>query len=235
MRVLVLVGHGSREPAARQALEQLGEHCAVLLPRIHIAIAELELAPEPLAVQLRTIQKQHPRAFLEIMPVFMGPGVHVQSDIPQAVERLTRVRLHPALGTWPAWGEVVAGRCQAYGNVEAWILWGHGSRLSEFGANLAHQAAVVSQMLAQKPVELAFAVQAPTLIQTAEILVQAGHRSIGIVPCFWSPGTLLNTLKNQCDQLIERHPSVNCTVTDVLLPDPRWPIAIAKRIRQTNT
>ncbi len=235
MRVLVLVGHGSREPAARQALEQLGEHCAVLLPRIPIAIAELELASEPLDVQLRTIQNQHPQAFLEIMPVFMGPGVHVQSDIPEAVARLSRVRLHPALGTWPAWAEVVAGRCQAHTNVTAWVLWGHGSRLSEFGANLAQQAAAVSQMLAHKPVELAFAVQAPTLLQTATTLVQAGHRSIGIVPCFWSPGALLNTLNNQCNQLIEQHPGVCCTVTDVLLPDPRWPIAIAKRIRHGDT
>ncbi len=234
MQVLVLVGHGSREPAARQALVQLGEHCAVLLPRIQIAIAELELAPEPLAVQLRTIQKQQPHAFLEIMPVFVGPGVHVQSDIPQAVESLSQIRLHPPLGTWPAWVEVVAGRCQAYADVTAWILWGHGSRLSEFGENLAQQAAAVSQMLAQKPVELAFAVQAPTLLQTATTLVNAGHRSIGIVPCFWSSGALLTTLNNQCEQLIEQHPGLRCTVTDVLLPDPRWPIAIAKRIRASN-
>src|SRR5512146_3174245 len=102
----LLVAHGSRDPRPQIALEALGQRVQKALtqatptlvavpssmaaqPNAHLVqTACLELQPQPLHQQIQEFAEQAIAAHiptLEIMPLFLLPGVHVMDDIPGEV------------------------------------------------------------------------------------------------------------------------------------------------------
>ncbi len=100
---LLLVAHGARDPAWARPFEAVAARIGEQAPHCALRVAYLEhLAPNIDAASGALVREGCLR--IDVMPMFLGSGGHVQRDVPQAVDALTRrhpqVRfvLHPPIG-----------------------------------------------------------------------------------------------------------------------------------------
>lgn len=100
---IVLLAHGSRDPQwvepfeqIRAAVESLRPQCAVALAYLEHSTPDFVSAVDQLVARGATL--------IEVVPLFLGPGGHVRSDVPQLIERATakhprlKVDLKPFIG-----------------------------------------------------------------------------------------------------------------------------------------
>jgi sirohydrochlorin cobaltochelatase len=86
---IILFGHGSREPQWLEPFQRLANRVRQNCPRLEVRLAFLELMSPDLATavaQLAALGTQ----LIRIVPVFIGQGAHVRSDLPKVVENLRR-------------------------------------------------------------------------------------------------------------------------------------------------
>ena len=117
MRGIVLVDHGSREPAANAQLEELARLVAESLPDALVRAAHMELAkpglPETI---LACIEAGATR--VDVHPFFIAPGRHVREDIPRLVGEATArhpevpIRITEPLGLHPSVVRAVLARLE---------------------------------------------------------------------------------------------------------------------------
>lgn len=175
-----------------------------------IGTATLELANQPLHHQIAQWGQQVYQAGchqLNVVPLFLLPGVHVMEDLPaelkQAEPHLPQdfaVRLAPYLGSHPQLALIFAAQQQQW-NADAWILMAHGSQRS--GGNQPVEA--IAQQLGAS---LAYWSITPQLWSQIEQLVQAGHRRIGILPYFLFEGGITDAIASQVADLSRQFPDV---------------------------
>jgi sirohydrochlorin cobaltochelatase len=131
----LLVAHGSRDPRSQLALTQLAELFSNCLTDQQVGTAVLEFGEASLDQQILTFAgKLQAGDCLEILPLFLLPGVHVREDLPTAID-LARsslpeeleVILHPHLGAHGGMAELLAQPMHQQ-PMDAWILLAHGSR-----------------------------------------------------------------------------------------------------------
>lgn len=92
-RAIVLLGHGSPDPAWIRPLEQIAARLRDLAPDLRVALATLEHGPA-LAPVVADLQRGGARRIV-VVPVFLSQGRHLQRDIPDLIARIQRQ--HPAL------------------------------------------------------------------------------------------------------------------------------------------
>ncbi len=177
----------------------------------------LELAPVPLHEQIREFGDRalkYGYNRIEIVPLFLLPGVHVMEDIPAevAIAQTTlgrlKLELKPHLGTHPGLVRLLAKK-QATTKAEAGILLAHGSRRA--GAKqpveaIAQQLGVVS----------AYWAVPPSLASRVQELVTAGHQRIGIIPYFLFAGGITDAIVQSVEQLQEQFPAVEIHLAEPL-------------------
>jgi sirohydrochlorin cobaltochelatase len=104
---IVLLAHGSRDPAWREPFERIAARVAEV-SSAEVAIAYLEHGPSLNEVLQRLSGR------VRVVPVFLGAGGHVRSDVPRLVEDAraayptTRIELDPAIGEAAAVIEAIA-------------------------------------------------------------------------------------------------------------------------------
>jgi sirohydrochlorin cobaltochelatase len=111
-RRLVLVAHGSRDPAWRRPVEQLAERLRAASPSgpEGVVVAYLEHC-EPSLPDVLDATARAGFSEISLLPLFIASGAHVRKDLPAAAETTRRahpsvtVEILPALGEHP---EVVA-------------------------------------------------------------------------------------------------------------------------------
>lgn len=183
-----------------------------------VEVAALELAPEPLHVQIvQVAQRAIARGdeALQILPLFLLPGVHVMDDIPAEVELARQMlgdrlgnelsdrfwlNLRPHLGSHPN----LANLLTAPGTIASGtthILLAHGSRRP--GGNDPVEA-IASRLGAVS----AYWGVAPHLEDRVVSLVDAGVESIAILPYFLFAGGLTDAIAQQVNQFSQRFPHV---------------------------
>lgn len=228
----LLVSHGSRDPRPQTAVDQLSllicqklrargvswvsasarPRSAAASPVILeplVGTASLELAPIPLCEQIRLFGKRAQAAGykrLQILPLFLLPGVHVKEDIPaevktaqQALGSKLAIEVRPHLGTHPRLGRLLATQLR-YINADARILLSHGSRHP--GGNRPAEA-IATQLEA---VAAFWSVQ-PSLESQLRELVKAGYEHIGILPYFLFPGEITDAIAQAVAQHRLQFPS----------------------------
>ncbi len=216
----LLVAHGSRDPRSQLALTQLAalfKSCLSDQPS-PIGTAVLEFGETSLdqqilgfACPLKMVDR------LEILPVFLLPGVHVQEDLPAAVD-LARpslpagleVILHPHLGAHEGMVQLLVQRMQEYA-ADAWILLAHGSRRAV--GNLA--IADLGDQIGAHP---AYWSVAPSLTEVVAELISRGHQQIGILPYFLFAGKTTDAINQNVQALTEQFPQVTLHLTHSLQP-----------------
>lgn len=234
----LLVSHGSRDPRPQVAMERLAsllsksQTCVPIMTHaqerwgagenhqlpITVGTAYLELSPVPLHMQIiefadRAVKSGYNR--LQIVPLFLLPGMHVMEDIPAEVDLAQKIlgqklqlEVRPYLGTHPGIVRLLATGI-ASTKAEARILLAHGSRRA--GATqpveaIAHRVGALS----------AYWAVAPSLESRVQELVGAGYRQIGIIPYFLFAGGITDAIAVAVEQLQEQFSSVRLDLAEPL-------------------
>lgn len=175
-----------------------------------VGTACLELAPVPLHEQIREFGDRalkYGYNRIEIVPLFLLPGIHVMEDIPAEVaiaqKTLGRLKLElkPHLGTHPGLVNLLAKK-QATTKAKAGILLAHGSRRA--GAKQPVEA-IAEQLGALS----AYWAVPPSLASRVQELVTAGHEQIGIIPYFLFAGGITDAIADSVEQLQGQFPAVD--------------------------
>lgn len=237
----LLVFHGSRDPRPQAAVNQLAQllklrvdaknwlqtaarkhplitTSAVLTSTVKplVGTASLELAPLPLHKQIQQFGDRA-QSFgcnrLQLLPLFLLPGVHVMEDIPAEVAqaqltlspKLT-IEVCPSIGTHPEIGRLLMTQ-NATAQADARILLSHGSRRRNGNQSVE---AIASELKASP----AYWSMSPTLEEQVEELVKAGKQQIAILSYFLFPGGITDAIANAVERLQQRFPSVQLRLSD---------------------
>jgi sirohydrochlorin cobaltochelatase len=230
----LLVSHGSRDPRPQLALENLAKllsQNSTILSNSTVsyvpvvATATLELGPTPLHEQICRFG-EHTLSLglteLQILPIFLLPGVHVAEDIPAQVEiaRQTcsskrKIDLQPHLGTQVAGlTKLLKTQMQEVAflpNLRSpkWILLSHGSRRP--GGN-----STVEEIANQVGAEIAYWSVKPSLEEKIDSLVRDGQQQIGIVPYFLFNGGITDAIAQKVAQLQQQFPTAELHLANPL-------------------
>lgn len=230
----LLVYHGSRDPRPAQEVSKLAqgvrnqmataltvsslERTAVITkpPEPLVETAALELAPlsleETIAQVIVPKMQQQGKTYLQVIPLFLLPGVHVREDIPNAIleaqeqvgNRVT-LDLKPYLGASPLMGQKIAETAPASVSFDetssAKIIISHGSRRK--GGNLP--IAALAQQLEAK---VAYWSVSPTLTEQVEGFVAQGKQAMEIIPYFLFAGGITDAIAQQVHTLQTEFPQV---------------------------
>jgi sirohydrochlorin cobaltochelatase len=102
---LLLIAHGARDPAWARPFEAIAARIAERAPERTVRIAYLDhLAPNIDAASGALVREGCQR--IDVLPMFLGAGGHVQRDVPLAVEALGRRHPQVRFVTHPTIGEV---------------------------------------------------------------------------------------------------------------------------------
>jgi sirohydrochlorin cobaltochelatase len=168
-----------------------------------VETACLELAPVPLYVRIEECaRKARERGLesLQILPLFLLPGVHVREDIPkevaiaqQALEGTIKLELRSYLGIYPDIIHILERKLEKV-PAQAKILLSHGSRRQ--GANKSCEA-----IAARLNAVTAYWSVYPSLAEQVTLLAEAGAESIAILPYFLFQGGITDAIASQVQQL----------------------------------
>lgn len=94
MRAVLLLAHGSRDPAWKAPFERLRDKIATRAPATPVENAYLEhTAPDVIEASNRLVARG--ATAIEVIPLFLGPGGHVRSDLPRLAAEIRAA--HPAV------------------------------------------------------------------------------------------------------------------------------------------
>ncbi len=217
----MLVAHGSRDLRSQQSFQQLTDlfrHSAVQkgIPPQHIHGGTLEFG-RPLEEQLQQIGKALPAGqTVKILPLFLLAGMHMMSDIPQAVAVAQQENPHIHFDLRPHVGSHVGILALLRDRISEdypWILLAHGSRYP--GGN-----SVVEQISAELGTQPAYWSVPPKLEQSLEALMEQGHQTVGVLPYFLFSGSITDAILEQVYQLRCRFNNLNLKLASPLDPSP---------------
>lgn len=197
----LLVIHGSRDPRTHQGLLDLAQKVRSCLERQQsftdlVETATLELGEYTLSEQIQHFGDRLLRqntTHLQIIPLFLLPGMHVMEDIPAQVQEAQNtigedlhIEICPYLGSHPQLHSRLAEEMNS-SDREVWIIIAHGSRRP--GGNqpvetLAHQWGMLD----------AYWLVMPSLDWRIDQLMDLGYRRIGVLPYFLFPGYITDTI-----------------------------------------
>ncbi|HEY9672786.1 MAG TPA: sirohydrochlorin chelatase [Waterburya sp.] len=179
-----------------------------------VGTATLELADAPLHEQIQHFARVALGSgynHLQVLPLFLLPGVHVGEDIPAEVALAQQglgdavvINLRSHIGTHSGLGKWLA-RQWAKVDVEGKVLLSHGSRRA--GGNAPVEA--IAQSLGAV---VAYWLVPPTLEVQIQGLVEAGYQRIGILPYFLFAGGITDAIAQQVDRLRVQFPNVELSL-----------------------
>lgn len=239
---IVLVCHGSRDPRYHQAFTSLVQACRDHLAPQPVLAGILELTEVSLADQLIQIAQAAPDSDrVVVIPLFLGGGVHVQQDLPQAIQTVSQTLPHlqliqtAPLGQHDSLITLLQARLNASltpdPKPEAAIVIGHGSRSGGFAQILE---SITAQLQAPIPITTAYWAQSPQLPQQIQQLYTQGHRRLQVLPCFLFPGGILDQIHQIAAQHQDHCGDLQIQVAAALAPDPCLTQAIVDRARQIS-
>lgn len=92
MRAILLLAHGSRDPAWKAPFERLRDKIVARAPATPVENAYLEhTAPDVIEASRRLVERG--ATAIEIVPLFLGPGGHVRSDLPRLADAIRSVQV----------------------------------------------------------------------------------------------------------------------------------------------
>lgn len=202
------------------------------LPRTPlIEIAALELADKSLSQSLIDFAQQaNLQGFkrIKIIPLFLAPGSHVQSDIPAEIalaikqfDNQVSIELSPYLGKYSGIIALLTNQFDELSS-KTRILIAHGSKLlaaEEYYQNLSKQLQA----------EVAYWSTFPKFTQEIKAQILSGSQKIAILPYFLFPGKITEAIATKIDELQQEYPHVELLLGKPLGATP----ALAELIAQS--
>lgn len=226
----LLVSHGSSDPRHQQALEQLAEQVRAQLPGALIGTACLEVAIAPLHEQIvefatQVLTSQGNR--LQILPLFLLPGVHVIDDIPAEIALAQaqlgdrfQLELKPYLGSNPDLKRLLQQPVTAGGTQ---ILFSHGTRRPRGNQ-------VVEELATGLGATPAYWSLDPNLETVVAELASQGYTALTIRPYFLFPGTITDTIARTLTELSQAFPQLRLQLTAPLTAYPELAYLLSREI-----
>jgi sirohydrochlorin cobaltochelatase len=216
----LLVSHGSRDARPQAAMNEIARQWREKQEKAAntvfdsnfspVETATLELNVLPLHLQIQEFGKKAIAAgyqTLEIVPLFLLPGVHVMEDIPAEAAKAQsllssrlEIKLNYYIGTHPRWKEILAGQIATL-NTPNCILLSHGSRRLDGNRS-------VEKLAAELGVTTAYWSVSPTLAERVSKLVSIGIDAIAIQPYFLFPGEITDAIAQSVTQLQSQYPQI---------------------------
>lgn len=227
---------------SHQLSSYLGQVSTIESP-ILVATAQLELAQQPLHVQISDFARNCTDGItrIAILPLFLIPGVHVMEDIPAEVEiaaqeiansvsaqssQRVELTVLPFLGEDPDFANLFAQNRSRLPTQT--IILAHGSRRAGGNAIVEHLASSVNLTAAYWSV-------APSLTDRVAELVATGATEIGILPYFLFAGGITDAIAQSVAQLREQFPQVELILGEPMGNSPELVATIAKILASSDT
>ena len=262
----LLITHGSRNIRSQQSAEQLRSSIEICLsPGSFPFSAEqrvehtvLEGGSTPLHAQILDYAAQARAEGLErlqLLPLFLMPGVHVMEDLPQEVALAQKklVDRDPSfkLSTLPYLGHQLQTHPQALAS--AWVsdlggasLGGDSFSGDSFGASRIARVLVShgsrrsdSTLLSEQFADSIGATPAywsiePSLTQTVERLFREGYEEIQVLLYFLFPGGITAAIEESIVELRQSYPRLNLTCRSTLDQISEFPKFIADLLQTSS-
>jgi sirohydrochlorin cobaltochelatase len=223
-----LVAHGSRDPRPQLALEQIAEQLRILpshtiSPVIGTGI--LECSPLSLSQQLQQFAYQirpYEITQIQILPLFLLPGVHVKEDIPVEVAIAQQIlgseitlNVLPYLGYHVEKIAALLSQQMQMFSPDTWILMAHGSRRQ--GGNRPIE--ILAQQLGSTP---AYWSVSPHLSEQINTLIQQGYTQIGVLPYFLFTGGITDAITQLLQDYSQQFTDVKFDLAQPLAQTPAF-------------
>lgn len=228
LSTVLLVSHGSRDRRPQLVVNRLAQQLSDRLKVEKgwngltdslVGSAVLELGPTPLSVQIQQFAKYSLSLGInrvQILPLFLLPGVHVREDIPTEVElaqkflgREIQLELQPYLGREvDQLARLLEALKRGY-YVDAWVVLSHGSRRAGGNEAIADIADKIKAAVAYWSVP-------PHVESRVEELLEAGYDRIGILPYFLFSGRTTDAIADVVANLGDRFPDSQLHLTPPL-------------------
>ncbi len=184
------------------------------LGRTLVDVAFLEAHPLPLHEQIvafadRAVQEGMRQ--IQVLPLFLLPGVHVREDIPAEVAAARKIidpeislELLPYLGTQQkALSDLLMSLMAAVNDSSTatlWILFSHGSRRPGGNQPVEEIAQQLTELTGMEVVT-AYSFVPPFLCDRVAELVKMGYQQMAILPYVLFPGELTEAIADSVTQL----------------------------------
>ncbi len=243
---LLVVGHGSRDPAAAAELAQLTALVRAATPAgTRVEAGFLELAEPHVDTALDRLVAAGATDVVAVPYVLFGAG-HLKDDGPAILARARRrhpsvtFRLARDLGIHPAVLDVAEDRARAalktLADTErtAVVLVGRGSTDPDACADLVKLARLLEDGRGLGPVHPAFAAMSrPHLDDALDRARDLGAEAIAVVPLFLFTGVLVERIATAVAD--RRDLAVAVATSAHLGPDPRLAALVVERHREAHT
>lgn len=197
-----------------------------------IDVAALELADQSLSESLINFATQANRQGfrqIKIVPLFLAPGVHVQSDIPaeialarKQIDHQVSIELSPYLGKYSGIVTLLARRFEEL-SAKTRIIIAHGSRLpavDEYYQNLSKKL----------DADMAYWSTFPGFSQQIRTQIASGSRKIALLPYFLFPGKITEAIASEVGKLQQEYPQVELLLGKPLGATPAIADLIAQEV-----
>ncbi len=235
----LLISHGSRDPRPQLAIDRLARQLSLYLQSIAptaappvVATGCLELTDKPLHHQIVDLARDWSAIgidTIEILPLFLLPGVHVMDDIPAEVaiaerelQHRVKLTLLPFLGTRPDLVDLFARNRSDLPS--ATIILSHGSRRA--GGNEP-----IEQLASRLGVEIAYWSVAPSLADRVSASVAEGAPEIGILPYFLFAGGITDAIGESVATLRQQFPHIKFILSEPIGNNPHLVRTLGKILR----
>ncbi len=249
MTDLLLIGHGSRDPAAAKEFGAVVELVEARLDGRRVAGGFLELSDPPIDTAVDGLLAAGADDVVAVPYVLFGAG-HLKDDGPAVLARArrrhpdVRFRLARDLGTHPAVLDVAEERARAAlarlpaGDEAstAVVLVGRGSTDPDACAEMVKFARLLGDGRGLGLVEAAFVgMTHPTVPEALDRCRRLGARRVAVVPLFLFPGVLVDRIGEQAAAFAAEHRDLTVAVGDPLGPHPRLADLVVERFGEPQT
>jgi len=188
---LVLVAHGSRDPAALAEIRRLLALLRAARPELDVRLAHLGLNAPLLPEVLDGLSGP-----AVLVPLLLSRGYHVKVDIPAALSVAPQVSgvIAAPLGPDPLLTEALYGRLAeagwggSAGRGDAVVLAASGSRDPDAAADTEAQARLLAARLGVPVLPGYVAAGGPSVAEAVARLTAEGHRRVAVAGYFTAPG-----------------------------------------------
>jgi sirohydrochlorin cobaltochelatase len=208
----LLLLHGSHDRRYAASVEQFCQN----LPGVEVAY--LDCTPTPLHEQIQAFGKAAKATQLVLLPLFLLPGVHVMTDIPdevalaQAAMPELPIVAASYLGSNP---DLAMTLQQSFGEptTSGRIIISHGSRRSGGNQPVIDLAEAVGAIPAYWSVE-------PSLTTQVMALADRGQHHITVLPYMLFEGSLTDGIRQALATIQVEHPHLNFTLLPTIAQQP---------------
>lgn len=237
---IVLLGHGSREPASNLEFEALGARVQAHHPDFDVRHAYVELAAPALADVLAVLAADHDRVV--VVPCFLFAAGHAKNDIPLVLARaraqfpqvsFTAARV---LGVHPALAELAFERAATACDLSepkraALVVVGRGASDPDANGDFCKLVRLIGEGRGLGWVVPTFiGITSPLFDETLELVARSRPERMVVVPYLLFGGRLVGRLQEQLSAFNQRYPWIATALADHLGVHPNLLAVLEERI-----